>query len=271
MMSKSADPTLVVRSTKWEKGRGTPPIRGRGRFVTRENALLLREFAGERWFGVCWQKCMAGMSPELREALGRENWQLLFEWAVAERQIGGLRWRGKRSGVLPRGYEATSIAAEAISEVFAGKCELAAGYEPEELKRGLERLIVRQVDRLRHLKENAVLRNEGDLTPLATTKDGDLRIREALDGKSTRPDQVAAEVEKRTELARFKRRARAMLGADRDAQGIFSCLCEGVVKRSAIGARLGMGRLAVKNARKRLERKLRKLVGNGDGEQSLVE
>jgi hypothetical protein len=27
MMSKGADPTLVARSTEWEKGRGTPPFR----------------------------------------------------------------------------------------------------------------------------------------------------------------------------------------------------------------------------------------------------
>jgi hypothetical protein len=77
------------------------------------------------------------------------------------------------------------------------------------------------------------------------------------------PDEKAMQKEEEEELARFREAGRVLLDGDTEARAVFECLCDGVTKRAAIAARLGLDVLAVKNARKRMERILRTDAGNG--------
>src|SRR4051812_5140102 len=54
------------------------------------------------------------------EGLPDQAWDWLLKDAerFADKQIQRYRWRGAKAGVLPRGYDANSIAAQAITELF---------------------------------------------------------------------------------------------------------------------------------------------------------
>src|SRR5580765_2459933 len=57
------------------------------------------------------------------------DWLLKDAEGFAAEQIRRYRWRGAKSGVLPRGYDANSIAAQAITELFQPR-EASAGQTP---------------------------------------------------------------------------------------------------------------------------------------------
>src|SRR5262249_3894470 len=91
----------------------------------------------------------------------------------AERETNRLRFRGTKGGVMPDGFDVTSLAAEAVMELFKGNCRLVWPYEPSELEKELGRLVHQQVDRLHRRKENMLMRNADDLAPLAVNEDGE--------------------------------------------------------------------------------------------------
>jgi hypothetical protein len=60
-----------------------------------------------------------------------QAWEWLLKDAerFAEKQIRRYRWRGAKAGVLPRGYDSNSIAAQAITELFQPR-EASTGQTP---------------------------------------------------------------------------------------------------------------------------------------------
>ena len=70
-------------------------------------------------------------SPEALRDLPDQVWDWLLKDAegFAAKQIRRYRWRGAKSGVLPRGYDANSIAAQAITELFQPK-DTSTGQTP---------------------------------------------------------------------------------------------------------------------------------------------
>jgi hypothetical protein len=102
--------------------------------------------------------------PEwVKSRLGWEDWERLGPEAARLAQMELSRRRRKSSGeVLPGGYDAESIAAQAIMDLLEGKGRLAPGWTGSRLVRELERLIRRRVRLLASLKETRAPRYELD-------------------------------------------------------------------------------------------------------------
>src|ERR1044071_1542221 len=61
---------------------------------------------------------MVGPGPEVLELSPGINWDFILQQTVsfAEYQIDRLSWRGEFGGVLPQGFDASSLAAQALSD-----------------------------------------------------------------------------------------------------------------------------------------------------------
>jgi CRP-like cAMP-binding protein len=105
------------------------------------------------------------LRPEeyVQSRLRWEDWETLRPEAVAfaRDEIRRRRWRGKRGGVLPEGYDAEGVANQVIGEMMAGKCRLAVGWTRERLVNELKRLVSQRVRVLHRLKETQTVRANG--------------------------------------------------------------------------------------------------------------
>jgi hypothetical protein len=203
----------------------------------------------------------------IKARLGWDDWRGLLPrlTAFAEREIGRRRWRGRLAGVLPQGHDANSIAAEAVAAALQGKLRLAAGWTFERVERELQRLVSNEVRRLHKLKEAQLVRSEWEVLG----PDGENEPRSVL-AEIQSTGSSGALVEEADARAKEKQNAEARIAErlgedDLLAKQLFACLREGVVKRRAIAARLGIGVDAVTNCRKRLNRKLEELMRTGAG------
>ena len=129
----------------------------------------------------------------------------------------------------------------------------------KEVKEELKRLVRRVVDRLRHRKEVLVVRNEADLPlqRLCAADEEELgTVSEAMPSPESSPAEAAMAAEDRGVWLLFKWTFVRFLKGDKEVGNVFECISEGLAKRGEIAKRLGMSPLAVKNAMKRLDRKL---------------
>ena len=224
-----------------------------------------------------------------------EDWERLLRDTeeFAELQIDRLYWRGRKKGVLPDGYDASSIAAEAVREVLqeqasAGPEVKGDGAPPSEgetentrcslnpdrngglasLRGGrefqwrLNRRVLRIVGRLNHRKEAKAMRNDLDLPlqPLSNCGQGEIgTTAESLPTPDAEWEWTAEEDEGK--LDRLKREVAERLGADRHAKAVFECMCRGVLRNAKIGEALGMKEEAVKRARRRIKRRIAEVLG----------
>jgi hypothetical protein len=211
---------------------------------------------------------MAGLSAKLYEALCGESddaWRLLTKrltYYVAS-LLGGRIWRGFSEGVAPDGYDPGSIAAEAITQLFAGSGWEPKGnpYEQKELWFELARLARNIVRNLERRKENAIAINEHCLTH------GEVEVEEEsfFNNFSTygpQPDTEAQLKEANSRLKKFQGEFDAALGADDELKQLFKCICEGWLKREEQADRLKVTVKQVTNARKRLDRRLEKFAAD---------
>ena len=123
------------------------------------------------------------------DALSEDDLNSLLSYArdYAARVVRRYRWRGARHGVLPQGYQTSSIADEVLAQVLRHPCRLRPLHPSpfnrcnrsvshdgtlgakkallKNIKRRIRRGVCRLVNRLHHLKENRVVRNEPDLRP----------------------------------------------------------------------------------------------------------
>jgi hypothetical protein len=92
------------------------------------------------------------------ERLRWEDWDSLSREALAMARKE-LRRHG-RGGVLPGGYDAESIAAQAIADLMSGKARAPVGPTQERLVKKLEGLIQGKIRLLGMLKETSVTQSE---------------------------------------------------------------------------------------------------------------
>jgi hypothetical protein len=203
----------------------------------------------------------------IKARLQWENWEWLLPRlaAYAKQEIGRRRWRGKRSGVLPDGYDANSIAAEVVAGALQGKARLARGWTLERLEKELQRLVSNEVRRLHKKKETSVMRSEWEVLP----PDANNEPRSVFSGmRAEGPSGLDANVvdaqvrEKQKAELRIAERLR---GGDEMVEKLFWCLREGMVKRRKIASRLGVSVEEVTNCRKRLNRKLGEMARTDAG------
>ena len=195
----------------------------------------------------------------MRKRLRWENWGALLRYMtrVAQEEARRRRWRGARDGLLPEGYDPESIASEVAAVVLAGRCRLAPGWTWERLKREVGRLTRQEVRRLRKLAEASAVRSEWEVKAPGT--DGEVRsVFDKMEGTIPGADEELAQREEERERERVRARLEEALNGDRMAREVLGCLCDGVVRRREIAARLGVGVAAVTAARKRVERWVRR-------------
>src|SRR5437867_7395685 len=70
----------------------------------------------QNWPGLCSFLAMGAVRPLVPAALSAEGWEIVFQQtlAFADYQVTRLRWRGQFGGLLPGGFDAKSIAQQAI-------------------------------------------------------------------------------------------------------------------------------------------------------------
>ena len=183
-----------------------------------------------------------------------EDWERLAPQAeaFAARELRRRRWRGKRSGVVPEGYDAKGIAAQAIAEMLSGHCRLAPGFTAERVQRELERLIRQRIRQLHMLAEARLVRSEWEV--LRADEEGN---RASVFGRLVDENAGLAATEEEEVRARVKEEFEGFLGGDEELKGLFRCLGEGITKPSELARRLGMEEKAAVRARKRLDRRMR--------------
>jgi len=226
----------------------------------------------------CWNGSpyapFSGMTGpgQLPSDLSGEDWELLLNQAVgfATQQAARLRWRGALGGVLPDGYDPNSIASEAILELLKGWAphpEFQSGSQPlalpsslPDVRRQLQRLVLRQLNRFHHRKENRLLRNEPDLSPFLTD-DGELvPIVEALSASDPDPAQILLLTETTAEMDNSIAAFSAFLGTERRLKRLFHCLCAGIRQPKALASKLKLSRQAITSLQKRLQRRFARFL-----------
>jgi len=174
----------------------------------------------------------------------------------AETEIHGYCWREVSEGLLPSGYDASSIAAESIAEFLRDQEAEPLALTPQELRRHLKKCARKIINRLHHRMENEVMVNECDLYPIIKDYGEVIGALETFPG----PDLDAAETlmakEEAAEFEHLKRQFIALLDRDKLLKDLFGCLCAGIIKREAIARKLGLPAKAIKNAQARLDRHL---------------
>jgi len=164
--------------------------------------------------------------------------------------------------VLPGGCDAEDIADQAIGEMLAGHCRLAVGFIRERVVKELKRLVSQRVRVLHGLREAAAMRGEWDAAP---SEEGAEPV-SVFDGILDQgADGYEAAAERGEALERRKREFEKYLDGEQNLRPVFGCLCAGVTKPGEIARRLGMEERAVRNARKRLERRLAEFVRGSGG------
>jgi len=179
------------------------------------------------------------------------DWEFLFQDVLccAKYQINRLRWRHEIGGVLPEGFDANSLASQAILDFLQ---QPAISTDP--ILRQIKRHVLRQVTRLHHLKENGIVINEADLT--LVSEDGEL-INPILliPNPATPPDEALIEKESYLQYYDVKSRFEVFLGKERRLKTLFKLRCDGLHKPQALASHLKLGPRRIENLQKRLQRK----------------
>jgi hypothetical protein len=195
-----------------------------------------------------------------------EDWARLQVEAVgfAKEEIRRRRWRGRRGGMLPEGYDAEGVANEAIGEIMEGKGRLAVGFTRERVVNELKRLVSQRVRVLHRLKEAAAVRSEWE------DANGDGEGKSLLRGVPAEWANVEEAVcleEEESWRGRVIGEFEQFLEAEPELRAILKCLCSGVDESREMARRLGMDEATVVKGRKKLARRAgefqRRLKGNG--------
>ena len=196
-------------------------------------------------------------SPFVPAALSAENWEFLFQETLsfADYQVNRLRWRGQFGGVLPGGFDPNSIAQQAIIDFLHQQSPDSSTAGLESILWQIKRLVLRQVTRLHHLKENWLLSNEADLT-LVLDLDGEfVSPLEFIPAPDIQPDHALMRKESLIECHQLKFQFEVFLAKERRLINLFALECDGISKPRALAARLKLGVRTIENLQKRLRRR----------------
>jgi hypothetical protein len=192
-----------------------------------------------------------GLAP-----LTNDEWSFLLHQTIqfAEYQISRLHWRGDYGGVLPEGFDAKSLAAQAVANFLANRTS------PLPLSAILWQLkghVLRHVSRLHHLKENWLVSSEADLAPVRDMDGEPVSPIELIPAPDVRPDKALLHQESVSQFHQLKSRFEAFLAKDRALINLLELGCDGISKPQAVAAHLKIGIRTIRNQRKRLLRQWR--------------
>jgi hypothetical protein len=193
-----------------------------------------------------------------QEALPHKSWDQVFREALdyARIQVTPLHWRFARGGVLPHGYDPNSIAAQAILDILRALPPQTEPDDLEKLAEAIQRRVRQHVNRLHHLKENFVTRNEPDLA-LVLTDDGEpVRLVDTLVAPEPTPLENLIARERDLERELFEARFNSFLGRERRLKKLFACYCAGIQKPLDLARKLKTTVQTVYNLQKLLRRRL---------------
>ena len=225
---------------------------------------------------------MTGSCPDVCTLLPEGQWEFLFQNTLrfAQYQIDRLSWRGEPGGILPDGFDANSIAAQAIMDWLASlapdnarlvsEAPPSVSHRPSEPLNGsriqpcndltlsqyeLNRLVLKHVTRLHHRKENFLLRNAEDLLPVLDMDDEPISFLELIPAPDVPPDDSLLHKESLTHVHELKTRFEAFLAKDRPLINLFELGWDVISKPQTVAANLKLAMGTVRSRRKRLKRK----------------
>src|SRR5258706_2269368 len=185
-------------------------------------------------------------------------------------QVRRRLWRHDGLGVLPAGYEPSSIAAQAILEflqqhpVFnsaAFPTDPADGefiaaldsHSRQAIQYELNRLVLKQVNRLYHLKENFIVDQLDEFVPVQDM-DGDyVNPIDLIPAPDLRPDEALLKKESILESEQIKRAFESGL-SNRPLIKLFRLGYDGILQPSEIADRLKLPVRTIYNLREQLQR-----------------
>jgi len=222
-------------------------------------------------------------SPSEISAVSAEVWEEIFHEALlfAEYQVRRCLWRGRKGGLLPEGFDANSIAAQAIMEFLeTGESITVPGtvkqlshldtippnnrstalpkHRPSAVNpalREIKRLILKQVTRLHHLKENFLVSNDADLC-LVRSSDGEWKSPvELVPSPGVQPDEALIRKESFLEFEKLKLRFEMFLGKESRLIRLLGLNYDGIHRPQQLAARLKLRRRTVENLQQKLQRR----------------
>lgn len=232
--------------------------------------------------------------------LGQEEARALFEegLAWAREEVARYRWRHVKGGMMPAGYDAEGIAAEAVIEIIQEEesgwdaqergtsglarrevAALAVGTgltvggadvegitvsAPEARREKLRRRVREKVRRLSRLKENRSVVSEWEVLGLGGATAG-ASVFAWMPGSILAPDAALIQKEELALLEQFGKEFAASLAGEEGLGNVFQCIWDGIEKRDEIAAELGLGSAAVAGLRRKLNRRLRGFVTGMEG------
>jgi hypothetical protein len=204
--------------------------------------------------GSAWRPAPDG-AKSMCPSSGDIDWMNLFQQTLsfAEYQVSRLHWRGQFGGVLPGGYEPNSIAAQAIMNFFTSQQQ--EGLDTDQILWEVKRLVLRQVTRLHHLKENWILSNEEELARTFDMDGEPVSPLEFISTTENKPDHALIAIESTTDQHKLRSRFAVFLGKERRLLRLFDLHCDGIAKPQLIASRLKLSLGTIKNLKKRLRHK----------------
>jgi hypothetical protein len=174
----------------------------------------------------------------------------------ASAEIHGYCWRDRFGGVLPGGYDASSIAAEAVAELFTEQQENGLVVEPHLLEIDLKKRARKIINRLHHRMENRIMRNTDDLVPFLTDDGETISVVEKVPGPDRTSLESLIEREDASRFEDFKARVREALAGERVLLKLFDCFCAGISKPKDQARQLKLPVRHMQDLQRRLRRKL---------------
>ena len=196
----------------------------------------------------------------------QDTWDRLLKQTelFAAEQAAVRWWRHAHDGVMPDGYDPSSIAAQAVTDLLKNRRppidQNLSEDQIRQIQNELEYLVRKLVDRLRHRKENSLVCNEPDMSPVTTDDGEDIRLIETLPDPSPTPAQVLLDKEHTAEVEQVQQQFAASLGKDRPLKTLFQHLCTGVSAPRVLAAKLKRTPRSIDSRLKRLRRKFQHFV-----------
>jgi hypothetical protein len=138
---------------------------------------------------------------EMHDTSSEVQWEFLLRRTTifATRLVSCFCWRGSVGGILPEGYDPTSVAAQAVAEWLQNAPDRANDdlqqFPLTQTCRDLEYLVRKQIHELRYRMENVLVCNEEDQVT-NFLEDGEIpRLTESAPAPEANPSEMAVECE----------------------------------------------------------------------------
>ena len=214
----------------------------------------------------------AGQSQVISQTSQNLKWDLFLYDTLrfANYQVNRLRWRHHEQGVLPEGFDPAGLAAQALFEFLqahpifnpvafpsdSSESTLLSSLDSESCRRiqyELNRLVLKQVNRLYHLKENFVVDPVDELVPVEDMDSEFVNPIEFIPSSDLRPDEALLKKESLVESEQIKQAFESFL-SNRPLKKVFRLAYDGIVKPADIAERMNLPVRTVYNLRAQLQR-----------------